>query len=377
MNKFYIIFLAALYLNLCVDANAQAIINEKIESKTTVNEKSIEAFCKLASSLNVPIDDLLNRKDQYLWNDWIFYKVVEEIANENFPEKDLNFKILFVWHVLNKANYDVRLFYGDQFSIWVKSNESLGNLRSRLINNVQYICTNLVKGNGIVYESKVSCTTRGSSTFSFVIDRSPNFPNNKIDNYEQVFYDSVIHNKFLDIQLCANDRYLDMLYTYPNISLKNLVRLPLSKDVHDCLKENLFSLMSGADDISKIKFLYQYVRGAIFDIEEMDDDLESKFAYKEKWMTPEETISTAFVDSRAKSVLLSYLIKEIADVPIVIVSYENGRFNIGVSLETYGIKGDFKHEGLSYVVCDPSVFTERFGDNKLYQTKKYRIAAKL
>ena len=71
-------------------------------------------------------------------------------------------------------------------------------------------------------------------------------------------------------------------------------------------------------------------------------------------MNPRGSSFSFKIDSIPLS-LFYCLIKEILDLPMVILEYQDcQRVNIGISLDDSGIKGDLLYKGRTFLICDLS-----------------------
>lgn len=344
-------------------------------SDVAVNDKSVQDFYKWITKSEYASyhENLLKEKEKHKWNDWIYYKIVEETANIHFPYKGDRFKTLFCWYILNRSELDVRLMYfNNTFLLFAFTEEQVSGISKFYKDKKKFVCissTELIGGRQ-AFESKLVLNDNNRS-FQFAINDEINLPIETVP-FEQGFYDSLIHNEFIVLNICVNEILIRMLETYPNIEFNKLFNTPLSPEAYNCLIPKFKELLKDVDTVTMAKFIFHFVRDG-FDYR---DDRDQTSWGREKWLTPEEalTITLTGMDCEDKSALFYCLIKELLNIPIIVLNYPgNEHVNVGLSLDDHGEEGDFIFNGRTYLVCDPTNYPNLFGKDKKYEEWKYEI----
>lgn len=92
----------------------------------------------------------------------------------------------------------------------------------------------------------------------------------------------------------------------------------------------------------------------------------------EKFAFPEEVLANQFADCEDKSVLFAYLAKEVLDLPsVALIYYVDNHLNVGVAFN-HKSAYNFIYNNQKYLVCEPSGFGFKPGDN-VYDLKKASI----
>lgn len=315
---------------------------------------------------------------KYKWDDWIFYKVVEEAINAFFPDQSIQFKTLFCWYVLNKSGFDVRLLYlENNFLLFAYTQDNVAGISRFLKDGKRFACLNtldLLEGKKLS-ESSLILNGEGMP-LSFVITKPPEFP--PIDsaafdtfNSELSFNDSLLFHRQVIFKIKTNNTLIWMFKSYPNLEYAKLFNTPLSREVYDSFIPQLKELVRDADTVDIANFIFHFVRDGFLHLDDYDPDSHGR----EKWTTPEEALAYPYLDSEDRSALFYYLIKEILNIPLIVINYpDHEHVNVALSLDGYGVKGDFKYKGRSFLVCETSDPKNYFGKDMKYKEWKYEIA---
>ncbi|HEY8934073.1 MAG TPA: hypothetical protein VIM65_02595 [Cyclobacteriaceae bacterium] len=348
------------------EGNVTTLLIKTFKSTDT----DIRSFYQLIkeTSYSFAHEHFLREKDSLKLDDWFYYKLLGSYVDENFPNQDQNFKALFCWYILNKSGYDIRIENSYQdILLYAYSTEDVYTTQFRKSDKT-YICLNCNKpSKGMVNLSSVSLVNPQAKPFSFVINKIPNLPSHRVEEFE-LGYRSELVQKLLLYKIQVNITILNFLEDYPNINMNILFDTPLSPEAYNSLVPQIKTYTEGKDKIYQAMFLLEFVRKAF--LLGKDDDPNS-FG-REKWTTPEEALYYPYLDCEDRSAIFYSLVKEILDVPMIIVDYpENEHVNIGLSFE--GITEGLIYKDRKYLVCETTSKDEPFGQNKLYQKWKYKV----
>lgn len=347
------------------------------------NDKSVAAFHK---SIGTSGDSafyklIIDARDQFDWNDWLTFKMLEKLIGLRFPETSESFQKLLCWYSLGKMGFDVRLaYYEDWFVLFIYTEETIssGNLIRR--NGRQYICLDVVEDldiNKVKFASLIM--NPGGAKFSFKLDEIPSIPEEDTIRFEKAFYDSLVTDKFLVFKIRINETLFKMYRSYPNVGLETLFNTPLSQTAYQNVIPVFRQLLQGKDTLTSARFIHNFVRDAFLYVDDLSQD---SFGY-DKWQVPEEALGNSYLDSEDRAGLFYCLVKEILHLPMVILEYEDcRRVNIGISLDNWGVKGDLSYKGKTFSICDPStsdlelndeITREVFGKSSFFKKCKYKI----
>ena len=198
----------------------------------------------------------------------------------------------------------------------------------------------------------------------FQIKNFPTFQPNKISKSIRFWANG--SRQFLKINLDKN--IIDLMNNYPIIEEKAYVERALSPLIKASLLPQLRARMNDLNEIEKVKFLLGLTR--------------SGFSYKEdhdhfgfnKPMIADEVLYYAFSDCEDRSALFYNLMRDLVDLPMIIVAYDD-HLTIGVQLTDNQGKPLY-YQGEKYTICDPTGpnNTDKVGlYPKGYERKKYEI----
>lgn len=346
-------------------------------------DKSVDAFYKSVESSDYSAfyKSIIDARRQFDWNDWLTFKMLEKSASLRFPEISESFQTLLCWYSLGKMGFDVRLAYDDNwFLLFVYTEEGISSNNLIRRNGRRYMCLNVNDDLDIGKIKFASLIMNpDGARFSFKIDRIPMIPEEDTIRFEKFFYDSLVTDKFLVFKIRINETLFKMYGSYPNVGLETLFNTPLSQGAYQNLVPVFRQILQGKDILTSARFIHNFVRDAYLYI----DDLSPDSFGRDKWQVPEEALGNSYLDSEDRAGLFYCLVKEILDLPMVILKYEDcERVNVGISLDDYGKKGDLSYKGKTFLICDPStsdlelseeITRQVFGKSSYFKTCQYKI----
>ncbi len=139
--------------------------------------------------------------------------------------------------------------------------------------------------------------------------------------------------------------YLDLYTDHPNAGLEPIFSAPLSPQAYSSLLPQLRKDLSAYTQYKGIEFLMAFTRTAFPYESDKDNGIE-------RYLTPEQTLFAPTSDCEDRAALFYYLVKEIYNLPMVVVLYPT-HISVAVGLnKTYGKPILF--DGRSYSVCEPT-----------------------
>lgn len=140
----------------------------------------------------------------------------------------------------------------------------------------------------------------------------------------------------------------------------------LSKQAKESLISSLKESTRNMFPSKQIDFLLQFAQTAFVYKKDYEWMGVEKFAF------PEEVLANQFADCEDKSVLFAYLAKEVLDLPsVALIYYVDNHLNVGVAFN-HKSAYNFIYNNQKYLVCEPSGFGFKPGDN-VYDLKKASI----
>ncbi len=137
-----------------------------------------------------------------------------------------------------------------------------------------------------------------------------------------------------------------MFNNYPQVDFDSYFNIPLSKETYSSLIPALKKKMKGMGQDRGVDYLMNFTRHAF-----MYENDEENFG-KEKRLSPEQTLMNDYSDCDDRVALFYYLVKEIYDLPMIVLVYPK---HITLAIELKKPVGTpVLYNGKKYSVCEPT-----------------------
>lgn len=308
---------------------------------TTLNEAQYEPL----------ITFLLNYKEKYNLNDWLYYQLIRKTANAISPKaQNYHRYTLYKWFLLAKSGYDatVRIINDDRLLFYVRSDDNVYNIPFQISNGKQYVCLNYHDYDTIDLEKakpfqKTIHVPGADKTFSYRITELPDFANS-------AFTEKDLHFSYQDqdysFKVRLNPVVKDIFANYPVVDFESYFNIPLSKETYASLMPGLKEAIKKMDQKKGIDYLMHFTRYA-FSFEKDTDNFG-----KEKRLAPEETLLYEHSDCEDRAALFFYLVKEIYNLPMITLLYPE---HVTIAIQFPKPVGKIiLYKGNKYTVCEPT-----------------------
>ncbi|UIR58002.1 hypothetical protein LZQ00_01770 [Sphingobacterium sp. SRCM116780] len=317
-----------------------------------INEAHVlDFYDKIKVSNYKPIiNALLNYKQKYQLNDWIYYQLIRKTAQELSP-KELNYGryTLYKWFLLCQSGYDARLAIGNnQIIFYIKNHEDIADIPFFNVDGNQYTCLNyhdygkLFKRDGtyIPLQLKIDNAVHD---FSYKVTHMPDF---SPQNYVNKKIDFKYNEKLYHFKVKLNNEVNKIFANYPGVDFETYFNIPLSKETYETLIPVLKENLKGMHVIKGVDYLMRFTRYAF--LYENDD---INFG-KEKRLSPEQTLNNQYSDCDDRAALFFYLVKEIYNLPMITLLYPT---HITMAVQFEKPIGDaILYNGKYYSLCEPT-----------------------
>jgi hypothetical protein len=348
--------------------NKITIHHPRLEVKS--EEQQINAvFDEVMKGIDSHLGDaitIINRtkKDLQL-SDWLTYQLIRKCANAIAPkDKSFNLYTMTKAAMLEQLGYTPLLCWeGSSYLLYIKSNEEVYNLPIKIYKGEKFICINHhdFKFTETIPFSKLSIQLLSDEKglpFEFAISSTPDIPI-ETANVKRLTYQH--RSKIFDLSILVNPEVKYYFTNYPTTSYATQFNIPLNEITRQSLTNNLKKKLNGLTINEGVEMLMSFTRTA-FDFEN-DIDVYGR----EKRLTPEETLLYEKSDCEDRAALFYYLVKEIYDLPMIVLSYAD-HVNVGVALDGKGFA--VKHENRLYTVCEPTPQKKNMGLGKIDATRR-------
>ncbi len=318
---------------------------------TLLNDETVKKYAGyFAATYYQPlIDSLLQYKERNSLDDWIFYQLVRKTAEELSPKSN-NYEryTVFKWFLLAHSGYDATLKIAEsRLLFYVQTNDVIFNIPVYLKNGRQYVCLNYHDYGFFKVEQKlypeIKMGYTGDSAFSYKVTRIPEGKHLEFIKKDLQFnyYESI--NNFT---VKLNPSIQQMFANYPVVDYESYFNIPLSRQTYQSLIPALKKHVASMKTKKGVDFLMRFTRYAF--LFEPDSNLYGR----EKRLSPEQTLLYRSSDCEDRAALFFYLVKEIYNLPMIVLSYPQ-HITIAVKLKK-AVGKPIIYNGEEYTVAEPT-----------------------
>jgi hypothetical protein len=317
-----------------------------------LSESSIQQFYSEISQKDYSkvISALKDYKSLHKPDDWLFYQLIRKTAQQISP-KAANYQryTLYKWYFLQQTGYDAILaISGDKVLFYVQSDEVIYNIPSRMSGGRQYICLNFHDYPGLDLQKEqfeqvtlpVANKVRG---FSYKVTQLPQFDSSSYEERDIRFRYYQSEYKF---RVKLNPQVKSIFANYPVVDYEYYFNIPMSQETYGSLIPALRKNLAGMNIRSGVDYLMRFTRYAFLyrpDTEIFGD---------EKRLSPEQTLLYEQSDCDDRAALFFYLVKEIYDLPMLVLAYPK-HVTIAVQLDK-PVGKPILYNGQKYSICEPT-----------------------
>ncbi len=346
-------------------------ISIQYDKKTTfsmnkIDKKAISSFWDDISKTNFKklLKQIDTKSNELNLNDWAKYQFIHKLGKTIY--KDNNKANLFTWFILVKMKYDTKVGYNDD-KIYLLSTmqHSLYQVSFFTLKKKRYyiLTPNGKVGNVGSIFTYAGDYPKAKNKLSFTIFKEMKFYNNLKNKNLKFKYNGKKYS--VNAQYSAD--LIDFYKTYPqsdyNVYFSTKNSTPLSNSI--LLK--LAPLVKNKAEIEAVNLLLRFVQTSF---KYKTDQKQFDF---EKVMFPEETIFYPYSDCEDRSIMFSYLVKNLLNLDVVGVKYKD-HLATAVAFSSK-ISGDnFKYKGTKYTISDPTYINANAGmAMPQYKNSKFKI----
>ena len=337
------------------------------------NTAILNAYIHLNSSNFKPLlDSLLTYKKEHQLNDWLYYQLVRRIAQQLSP-KEVNYGAytLYKWFILVKSGYDARLALSHQKIIfYVFNDEDIEDIPFYMVGDKKYMCLNYHDYARVNLNDDPPVPVKiyienADQAFSYKVTRMPDFkPAQDIEKKLEFVYD----RKAYHFSIKVNSNIQAVFANYPGVDFETYFNIPMTRETYSSLIPLLKKNIARMNEKKGVDYLMRFTRYAFL----YENDQEN-FG-KERRMSPQETLMSAYSDCDDRAALFFYLVKEIYNLPMIALLYPT---HITMAVEFHKPVGEpIVYKGKVYSLCEPTPELEDLGIGQMSAQLKnipYRI----
>lgn len=343
--------------------------------KLRFTQESIQSYYlqTMQGAYQPAIDRLLAYKEQYKPDDWLFYQLIRQTAQQLSPKAEDYLRYTFVkWFLLTKTGYEAMLTVsGEHVLFYVRCDENIYNIPFRMHNGQQYVCLNYhdygtIDFNKEKFTEAIVPEQQSDRVFSYKIRHLPDFrPTDYLEKDLQFTYcESDYH-----FRVKLNPKIKSMFVNYPVVDYESYLNIPLSRETYNSLIPSLKKSLKGLNTKSGVDYLMRFTRSAFM------YETDTRVFGSEKRLSPEQTLLYDQSDCEDRVGLFFYLVKEIYNLPMIVLTYPK-HVTIAVQLDKPAGK-PIIYNGNKYYVCEPTPQKEDLKVGELLpelNNKMYEVA---
>jgi hypothetical protein len=312
-------------------------------SLSAVTQEAIAGFWEKASTTNYTpvVDLLLQAKADMNINDYGYFLLSQKFAQSLYPGND-NSSRLMHWFLLVRSGYGVRVaFQNNEIALLVPSLQQLYLVNYLTLKGINYYI--FPKLQATSYSTYDKDFTSAGRTMDFNIASPINFGGRKAEKVLTVEFEGKPYN----INFSYDPDLINFYKEYPLVDINVYFNAAVSVQAKESLAAALKPIIANMDEVKAVNFILHLVQ--------------TGFAYKtdpeqfgrEKPFFAEELFFYPYCDCEDRSVLFSYLVREIMGLQVIGLEYpEHIASAVGFKAP---ITGDYlMYKSNKYVVSDPT-----------------------
>ena len=319
---------------------------------STLNESTIISFYQTIEKSNYQplVNALFGYKKLYKLDDWLYYQLIRKTAQQISPKSANYYRYtLYKWFLLNGSGYDATLSISEhKLLFYVQSDEEIYNIPFHTKNGKQYVCLNYHDYGQIDFSREKFSEVpvhfpEAEKAFTYKVTQLPDFNPTayKEKDIQFNFYQNEYHFK-----VKVNPEVQSIFANYPVVDYSYYFNIPMSCETYQSLIPALKKNLAGMKEKEGIDYLMRFTRYAFL----FEPDI--RVFGEEKRLTPEQTLLFDQSDCEDRAALFFYLVKEIYNLPMLVLSYPK-HVTIAVSFET-PVGNTITYNGKKYSVCEPT-----------------------
>ncbi|QAR32894.1 hypothetical protein EP073_05585 [Geovibrio thiophilus] len=325
----------------------------QLGAEAPLNGKKLGEFWEKAalSDYEPLMNNLLKYRKELKMTDWGFILLVSETAGK--IAADRNGKVLLTWFILSKAGYETRTAYDkDSVYLLVPASTKLYGVSFFTLDDKRYYAVSadgFINNLGSVYTYEKSYP-KADRSMDFRMADYPDLGRKVSERDLSFSYGGQTFN----IKVPYNMNDIIYLKYHPQTDVNLYAEAGLPDWAGKPLLTQLAPIIKGKTDEEAVNILLKFVQTAF---KYATDD--QQFG-REKFLFAMETIYYPYSDCEDRSILFTYLVKNLLNLDAVFLDYP-GHIAAAVAFKT-NVKGDsVTFEGKRYTVTDPTYINATIG----------------
>ncbi len=294
------------------------------------------------------VENLVAYKKEHQLDDWLYYQLIRTVAGAITPKAANYHKYtLMKWFLLTQSGYDATIsYYNKKMLLYIQTDEEVFEVPYHMKNDKQYVCLNYHDYGEIDFKKESFKEVKvepGKSliAFTYKITRLPEF---KPENYAVKELQFDYGQRDYHFKVLVNDQVKKIFANYPVVDYSFYFNIPLSKTTYSSLIPLLKKNVKAMKQANGVDYLMRFTRYAFA------FETDTKNFGKEKRLSPEQTLLYENSDCEDRAAFFFYLVKEIYDLPMIVLSYPE-HITIAVQFSK-PVGNPIYYKGNEYSVCE-------------------------
>lgn len=293
-----------------------------------------------ALNYNHLINQLLELKNEMNLNDWGYYMLIKN-TSRTIASSSVNASTLIQWFLMTKSNYKCRVAYKDNdiFLLLPSTNTIYGVPFFSFDNRNYYLLES--------QEMAIFTYDKDFPEARIILDLNINSPLNTAYQKAERDMSFEYEGKEYSLKTEFNQNAINFYKDIPLSDISVYFDAAVSTQTKESLLNQLKPMIEGKPEAEAAELLLRAVQKSF----EYKTD-QDQFGY-EKFFFPDELLAYPYSDCEDRSVLYSYLVRELLGLEVVGLNYP-GHMATAVKFTT-DVAGDYvSYNNNKYVVCDPT-----------------------
>jgi hypothetical protein len=337
-----------------------------------------QEIIKFYESHNLPnykslVEVIVAYKKKYSLDDWLYYQLIRRTAETICPKKkNFDYYTFLKWYLLLQSGYNAQLaFVNEKLLLYVQSNDNIYDIPLFELEGKQYVCLNIHDFAKINFKEtelkRINIDAPNAvKSFSYKINTIPNFKE-KHEKQKDLFFS--YHKRMNCINITIDEQMEILFNNYPSVDFDIYFNIPVSLKTYNSIIPQLRKKTKKMSQQKGIDYLMNFTRNAFL------FETDQKNFGAEKRLSPEQTLMNSYSDCDDRVALLYYLVKEIYNIPMLVILYPN-HVVLAVSLKKN--KGTtLQYKNVTFTFCEPTPQAINLPLGQLmpaYTNKPYKIA---
>ncbi|MBU0730079.1 MAG: hypothetical protein KKA70_10075, partial [Proteobacteria bacterium] len=320
-----------------------------------VDNQKISAYWKSMAQTDYKklINQSLQYKDQLQLNDWGYFLFLNMTAENILNDSSDNDRNLLVWFMLTKSGYEAKIgFRDDLVTILLPASSKLfGRFYFSMEGKKFYAVAPSEKEQDLKKIFTYKASYPGSDkSMDFMVRSYPLLAGETSTKKLSFNYDGKEH--VIAVQINQNN--IPYFEYYPQTEVQIYADAPFPKWMENSMLTALLPLIKGKSEVDAVNLLLRFSQTA-FEYKTDQDQFN-----REKFLFPEETVFYPYSDCEDRSIMFSYLVRNLLGLEVILLHYPN-HIATAVLLKGQPVGDQVIVNDKHFTICDPTYINASIG----------------